>query len=319
MANWQPSANIDTLKRRAQLLADVRHFFATRNVMEVGTPILSAAAPTAPYVDSFQTTLHDKNYYLHTSPEFAMKRLLAADSGAIYQIATVFRHGEQGKQHAPEFTMLEWYRPGLNLRELMDEVDTLIQALLTTRPAKRFSYQAVMVKYLGIDVLQVAPAALQTIVSDKIPHHPLECSMDKTALLEILMSQVVEPELAKLETPVMIYDFPAEQAQLAKLVSDKAGNQVAARFELYAGGMELANGYDELQDADELLARFEADNQQRQAVGKPTMPIDKNLLAAMQYGLPGCSGVALGLDRLMMLITGVQTISDVIAFDIERA
>lgn len=319
MPNWQPSTNIDSLKRRAQLLADVRHFFAARKVMEVDTPVLSSAAPTAAYVDSFQTRLHDKDYYLHTSPEFAMKRLLAAGSGAIYQITKVFRHGEQGKQHSPEFTMLEWYRPGLGLRELMDEVDALMQTLLTTRPAKRFSYQAVMVKYLGIDALKVTPEALQVLLSDKVPHYPLEDGMDKTALLEILMSQIVEPELAKLETPVMIYDFPLEQAQLAKLVFDNAGNHVAARFELYAGGMELANGYDELQDSDELLMRFEADNQQRQAAGKPTMPIDQNLLAAMQHGLPDCSGVALGLDRLMMLITGAQTISDVIAFDIERA
>lgn len=319
MVNWQPSANIDTLKRRAQLLADVRHFFAARGVMEVETPILSAAAPTAPYVDSFQTTLHDKNYYLHTSPEFAMKRLLAAGSGAVYQIAKVFRHGEQGKQHTPEFTMLEWYRPDFSLANLMDEVESLMQTLLASAPASRFSYQTVMAKYLGINALEVTLETLKQIVSDKVPHYPLEDGMDKTALLEILMSQVLEPELAKLETPVMIYDFPAEQAQLAKIVTDKSGNQVAARFELYAGGMELANGYDELQDSDELHKRFQTDNQQRKSVGKPEVKIDEHLLAAMAHGLPDCSGVALGLDRLLMLMMNKQAIREVIAFDIERA
>ncbi len=319
MPDWQPSANIDTLKRRAQLLAEIRDFFAARNVMAVDTPILSATAVTAPYVDSFQTALNGKAYYLHTSPEFAMKRLLAAGSGAIYQIAKVFRHGEQGKQHAPEFTMLEWYRPDFSLVALMDEVDALMQRLLASPPAKRFSYQTVMVKYLSIDALQVTTGALQNIVSEKIPSYPLDEQMDKTALLDILMSQVIEPQLAKLDSPVMIYDFPPEQAQLAKLVSDKAGKQVAARFELYAGGMELANGYDELQDSDALLARFEADNQQRQAAGKSIMPIDENLLAAMQYGLPACSGVALGLDRLLMLIMNKQHIREVISFEIESA
>jgi lysyl-tRNA synthetase class 2 len=318
MDNWQPSASLDTLKQRAKLLADIRQFFAQRHVMEVETPILSTAAPTAPYVDSFKTYLHTQGYYLHTSPEFAMKRLLAAGSGAIYQIAKVFRHGEQGKQHAPEFTMLEWYRPDFSLTDLMDEVDMLMQSLLASPPTKRLSYQEVIDQYLGIDALQVDIASLQALINTKIPHHPLDDAMDKTALLEILMSQLVEPQLAILNTPLMIYNFPPEQAQLAKIIKDGNGNQVAARFELYAGGMELANGYDELQDADILLQRFEADNQQRKQAGKPDIPLDINLLDAMKHGFPACSGVALGLDRLLMLLVDAKQISDVVSFDIKR-
>jgi elongation factor P--(R)-beta-lysine ligase len=318
--DWQPSASIETLKKRAQLLADVRLFFAKRNVLEIETPILSSAAPTAPYLDSFQTDFiplgsqEKHTYYLQTSPEFAMKRLLAAGSGSIYQIAKVFRNGEKGRQHSPEFTMLEWYRPELNFEQLMDEVDVLLQHTAKTKPAIKFSYQHVFLQYLNIDVFSCSDDELKQYAKNHIEGIDDSWTMGQDDWLELLMSQVIEPKLAKFDSPVFIYDFPASQSQLAKITQDEKGNNVAKRFELYAGGMELANGYDELLDADELRQRFEHDNQQRKQQNKSQMPIDENLLTAMKAGLPQCTGVALGLDRLMMLATGQDKVTDVQSF-----
>jgi len=316
-SNWQPSAELATLKRRAQLLADVRLFFAERHVLEVETPILSTAAPTAPYLDSFHTELRSlegeslNTLYLQTSPEFTMKRLLAAGYGSIYQVCKVFRNGESGGQHSPEFTMLEWYRPELDFDQLMDEVDQLLQHVASSSPAKRFSYQSVFKEYLAINVFTCTDQQIHQRVLEQIEGASLDWGLSRDEALELLMSQLIEPKLAELGVPVFIYDFPASQAQLAKVKDDKLGNQVAKRFELYAAGMELANGYDELLDADELANRFAADNLSRQQQNKPVIPVDENLLAAMRTGLPQCTGVALGLDRLMMLISDKQHISAV--------
>ena len=318
--NWQPTADIDILKRRAQLLADVRLFFAQRNVLEVETPILSSTAPTAPYLDNFQTdfiplgTQEKQTYYLQTSAEFTMKRLLAAGSGSIYQIAKVFRNGEIGRQHSPEFTMLEWYRPELNFDQLMAEIDDLLQLTAKTKPAEKFSYQDVFQQHLKVDVFTCTDDALKQLAKIHIEGADDSWLMNRDDCLELLMSHVIEPKLAELHSPVFIYDFPASQSQLAKTDKDKNNNDVAKRFELYAGGMELANGYDELLDADELRLRFQQDNQQRKQQDKAPMPIDENLLAAMEAGLPQCTGVALGLDRLMMLVTGEDNISGVQSF-----
>jgi elongation factor P--(R)-beta-lysine ligase len=318
--DWQPSAEIKILKRRAQLLADVRLFFANRNVLEVETPILSSAAPTAPYLDSFQTdfiplgTQETHIYYLQTSPEFTMKRLLASGSGSIYQIAKVFRNGESGRQHSPEFTMLEWYRPELNFEQLMTEVDDLLQLTAKTKPAERFCYQYVFQQYLSLDVFTCTDDVLKQLTRTHIEGMNDNWLMNRDDCLELLMSHVIEPKLAKLDSPVFIYDFPASQSQLAKISKDKNNNDIAKRFELYADGMELANGYDELLDADELCRRFEQDNQQRKQQNKSEMPIDENLLAAMKAGLPQCTGVALGLDRLMMLVAGKDNVSGVQTF-----
>lgn len=304
-----------TLKRRAKLLANVRRFFSVRNVLEVNTPILSSAAPTALYLDSFSTRFEagsdSKVLYLHTSPEFAMKRLLAAGSGAIYQIATVFRNGELGRQHAPEFSMLEWYRPGFSLTELMTEVDAFMQQVIGLPAAVIFTYRDLFVKYLQLDIYQADDNLLKQIALDRIAGLTADWQTDRDGWLEMLMSEVIEPQLKALEMPVMVTEFPASQAQLAKIEMNAEGHQVASRFELYAGGMELANGYDELCDATELRQRFEQDNQLRLQQGKPQMPIDENLLTAMQCGLPQCSGVALGLDRLMMLHFAENNISQV--------
>jgi lysyl-tRNA synthetase class 2 len=303
------------LKRRAELLANVRRFFSVRDVLEVSTPILSSAGPTAPYLDSFSTQFsagnNGKTLYLHTSPEFAMKRLLAAGSGAIYQIATVFRNGELGRQHTPEFSMLEWYRPGFSLSELMAEVDALMQQVIGLPTAVIFPYRDLFLQYLQLDIYQTDDETLKQLALERIAGLTADWQTDRDGWLEMLMSEVIEPQLKALEMPVMVTEFPASQAQLAKIEMNAEGHQVARRFELYAGGMELANGYDELCDATELRLRFEQDNQLRQQQGKPQMPIDENLLAAIQSGLPQCSGVALGLDRLMMLHMSVDNISQV--------
>ena len=321
--HWQPSADINTLKRRAQLLADVRRFFARRQVLEVETPILSHAAPSAPYLDSFSTDYQpaasaEETCYLHTSPEFAMKRLLAAGSGDIYQIARVFRNGEKGRLHSPEFTMLEWYRPQLDYHALMSEVDDLLQQVAATAPAQKISYSELFKHYLHCEVHQLQEQQLKQLAFESIPSLPADWQTDHDGWLELLMSEVIEPQLAKLQHPVIVYDFPASQAQLAKLHRADNGEQVAARFELYAGGVELANGYDECLDAAELKQRFELDNQKRALQGKAVVPVDQHLLAALQAGLPVCTGVALGLDRLMLLLTGANQLAEVLSFDFER-
>ena len=306
--------DIEIIKGRARIVSDIRHFFSQRHVLEVDTPILSRAAPTAPYLESFKTefipmgSIDKASYYLQTSPEFAMKVLLAGGSGSIYQIAKVFRNGERGRLHSPEFTMLEWYRPELNLEELMDEVAALLQTITSYSESVRFSYKEVFSQYLNINVLVCSKDELQKLAIKKLPDFSGDFYLDRDGWLELLMSQVIEPELASLKKPVFIYNFPASQAQLAKVKLDNDSEQVAARFELYAGGLEVANGYDELLDAKELRKRFEYDNQQRLKLGKAEMPIDEKLLAAMDLGLPPCAGVALGLDRLLMLAMNKESI-----------
>ena len=309
--------DIEIIKGRARIVSDIRHFFSQRHVLEVDTPILSRAAPTAPYLESFKTefipmgSIDKASYYLQTSPEFAMKVLLAGGSGSIYQIAKVFRNGERGRLHSPEFTMLEWYRPELNLEELMDEVAALLQTITSYSESVRFSYKEVFSQYLNINVLVCSKDELQKLAIKKLPSFSGDFYLDRDGWLELLMSQVIEPELASLKKPVFIYNFPASQAQLAKVKLDNDSEQVAARFELYAGGLEVANGYDELLDAKELRKRFEYDNQQRLKLGKAEMPIDEKLLAAMGLGLPPCTGVALGLDRLLMLAMNKESIDSV--------
>jgi len=323
--SWQPSAEITTLKRRAQYLADVRLFFAERDVWEVETPILSQVAPTAPYLDSFTTDYspigspEKQTHYLQTSPEFAMKRLLAAGSASIYQIARVFRNGEQGRLHSPEFTMLEWYRTELTLNQLMDEVNALLQQAFDLEPIIRLSYRAVFEFYLKFNVFTCADDVITQCAKQSIKGLPADLALDRDGWLELLMSYIIEPRLAAMKMPLFIYDFPASQAQLAKIKQDSAGNKVADRFELYMDGVELANGYNELLDSDELRQRFASDNERRRQQHKVEIPVDENLLAAMSHGLPNCSGVALGLDRLIMLVMGKQDIKSVQSFSFEQS
>jgi len=323
--NWQPSADIETLKRRAQYLADVRLFFAKRDTWETETPILSQAAPTAPYLDSFTTDYipigshTTQTHYLQTSPEFAMKRLLAAGSGSIYQIARVFRNGEQSNKHSPEFTMLEWYRPELSLHQLIDEVNALLQQVFQFEPIIRLSYRGVFEFFFKLNVLTCSDEDIKECARQQINSLADDFDTDRDGCLELLMSFIIEPKLAALKLPLFIYDFPASQAQLAKIKYDQQGCAVADRFELYIDGVELANGYKELLDADELRQRFEDDNQQRRAQDKKEIPLDENLLAAMQAGVPECSGVALGLDRLMMLVLKKPAIDQVNSFSFDHS
>jgi elongation factor P--(R)-beta-lysine ligase len=322
--DWQPSASLDHLKRRAQFLTEIRRFFYQRDVLEVDTPILSHAAPTAPYLDSFTTEYiaaggQKTPCYLHTSPEFAMKRLLAAGLGDIYQIAKVFRNGEQGRHHSPEFTMLEWYRPSLDYHQLMAEVDDLLQCVVGLPSAIKMSYQTLFSQYLSIDVTHVEQDELKQYALSRIKSLPQDWQTDRDGWLDLLMSELIEPQLALSAQPYIIYDFPASQAQLAKLHRSEEGHFVAARFEVYAQGLELANGYDECLDAEELSQRFNKDNLLRQQQGKVTMPIDQHLIAAINTGLPACTGVAIGVDRLLMLKLNVNDINAVTSFRFEQS
>ena len=325
MDDWRPSAALDRLRLRAQLLTRVRRFFAVRGVLEVETPILSAAATPAPHLDSFAVAYRGPHappsgrLYLHTSPEFPMKRLLAAGSGSIYQLCRVFRDGEAGARHNPEFTLLEWYRVGFDLLHMMDEVETLLRAVLAglreLPPAEHRSYRELFREYAGVDGLAAGTAELRACL-ERHGHHPPPGmpADDPDPWRDLLLTHVIEPQLRGL---VFVSGYPASQASLACI---EAGNPpVAARFECYLDGIELANGYHELGDAAEQRRRFERENVARAAAGRPTQPLDERLLAALQAGLPDCSGVALGFDRLMMHAAGAECIDAVLTFGIARA
>ncbi|MCB8767295.1 EF-P lysine aminoacylase EpmA [Acinetobacter soli] len=318
-----PTCSIEALKARAQLYRTIREFFAQRDVMEVETPIVSQAGVTDVHLASVQAQRHIvgrvQQQYLQTSPEFAMKRLLAAGSGPIYQICKVFRDDEHGRKHNSEFTMLEWYRPGLDLRELMHETAALLNVCL----AHRFdeirplvlSYKHAFQDRLDINPLQATLAQLkQTAQRVGLT---LDLGDDRLAYMDLLFSHFVEPSLG-FDTPIFLTDFPPEMASLAKVRLDEDGEEVAARFEVYIEGLELANAYDELLDASVLRARFEADNQERDKLGLQVMPLDENLLAALAH-MPECSGIALGIDRLLMVATQKLNIEQVIAFPASRA
>ena len=319
---WQPTASQEMLHVRARLLNRIRQFFAERHVLEVETPLISHAAVTDKHLQSFQTDYHFANpaqkqtLYLQTSPEFAMKRLLAAGSGAIYQLCKAFRNqGESGRTHNPEFTMLEWYRPGFNHHDLMDEMESLLKAILDCPNAQRFSYAELFQHYLQIDPHQASIEQLkQTAHRFNLATENLT-ALEKDDWLNLLMTHCIEPQLAK--HPVFIYDFPASQAALARI---RPGNPaLAERFEVYVQGLELANGFHELSSASEQRQRFKNDLIQREKAGYPLVPIDERLLAALEQGLPDCAGVALGVDRLIMLASGKSTINEVLTFPIERA
>ncbi|MFY8352532.1 elongation factor P--(R)-beta-lysine ligase [Pseudoalteromonas sp. SSM20] len=320
--NWQPSASIENLKARASLLKTIRDFFNARNVMEVETPSLSQASVTDIHLASFSTQFVGPGFakglplYLQTSPEFAMKRLLAAGAGAIFQLAKAFRNEEAGRHHNPEFTMLEWYRPGFNAAQLMDEIDDLMIAVVGSEKAERISYQQAFITHLQCDPLTASIRDLTQLAKQQGFDHIAEQENDKDTLLQLLFCMCIEPKIGQ-QTPCFVYHFPASQAALAKLNTDD--KRVAERFELYFKGMELANGFDELTEADEQRQRFIDDNNKRKAQGLAEVTVDERFLAALSHGLPQCSGVALGVDRLLMLALNAKRISDVIAFDVERA
>lgn len=321
--NWQPSADIETLKKRARILQNIRAFFAEKNVLEIEVPTLTSASVTEVHIDSIPVELFSGQAYLHTSPEYPMKRMLAAGLGDCYYLGKVFRQGESGGQHNPEFTMLEWYRLGFNIEALSQEVVSLVKTILDV-PCEtlELSYADVVSEYTGLDVFN---SSVQDIKSVLHQHHivlPEKMMEDHDIYLDLLVSTLVFPKLRSV-TPdkkliTVINDYPISQAALAKIRIDEKGRKVAARFEVFIDGLEVANGYYEIQDAEILKKRFISDNNRRKKLGKTKMPIDDYLLEAMHSGLPDCSGVALGVDRLMMLAMGKSTIKDVISFPLEQ-
>jgi len=318
--DWRPSAGLDVLALRATLLWRLRGWFADHGVMEVETPALSAATVTDPHIHSLETRLYSRPMYLQTSPEFFMKRLLAAGTGDIYQVCRVFRDGESGRRHNPEFTMVEWYRRDLDVQRMMDEIESLLAVLgagyREPRPARRITYRAMCMEFAGIDPFVAATPAILTRLSEAGVPVPDGLSADRDALLDLLLATIVEPAMP-VEIPVFVFDFPASQAALARIRADDP--PVAERFELFLGGMELANGFHELRDTAEQAGRFERDLQRRRDAGLKQPPVDRRLLAALDAGLPECTGVALGFDRLVMWLAGCDHIAEVLSFDAGRA
>jgi elongation factor P--(R)-beta-lysine ligase len=347
--DWRPTATREALARRAEIAAAVRAFFAARGVLEVETPLLSAAATPEPHLASLAA--HDpaeaggagdgaSTWWLATSPELPMKRLLAAGWGPIFQLARVARGGEAGRRHNREFTLLEWYRPGWDHLRLIDEVVELLDAVLGEAAAaagghagepaaaagagagrcraERLTYAEAFRRHAGVDPHRVTVAELDAAIAAAGVAGPAFAADDRDGRLHLLMGLVVEPALGP--GVVVLHDFPASQASLARVRPATGGEPaVAERFEVYIDGVELANGFHELTDAAEQRRRFAADLARRRAAGLPTPPTDERFLAAIDHGLPPAAGVALGFDRLVMLATGAASIDRVIAFPAERA
>lgn len=345
-ADWRPTATLETLRRRAEILARIRAFFAERGVVEVETPVLASAPASDLHLEAPRAALEipasgahpggERTFYLQTSPEYAMKRLLAAGAGAIYQLGKAFRDGEVSRRHNPEFTILEWYRPGFDHHALMDEVAELVAGVLTAppRPAPRIektTYAEAFRRHAGVDDVHRASVA-------ELASRAREAGLDVVGLGEedddlddwryLLGSHLVEPKLGRgpegreagERAITLLYDYPASQAALARVrPADGANPAVAERFEVYVDGVELANGFHELADAAEQRRRFQADLEERRTRGRDVPPIDERLLAALEAGIGDCAGVALGVDRLVMLALGASRIEEVLAFPIDRA
>lgn len=312
--DWRPTATPGRLRARALLLRDIREFFSERNVMEVETPLISMAGNTDPEIQSVRT---GEGGYLRTSPEFALKRLLASGSGDIYELGRVFRGGEAGRSHNPEFTMLEWYRSGFSHHRLMDEVTDLVRRCGRGKfdrwPVQKLSYRQLFMHYAGLDPYDADVHALSECAHQ---HGIDDLELNRRQWMDLLLSVVIQPALPE-HCLTYVHDFPADQAALARVRPDNP--PVAERFELYLGRTELANGYQELTDAGEQARRFEADNNQRELRGQPVYQIDHNLVQALEHGLPECAGVALGVDRLLMAIVGAGSITEVLVFPHSRA
>jgi lysyl-tRNA synthetase class 2 len=319
-AAWRPTATFAAMRRRASALRITREFFAARGVLEVETPALVNAPVSDVNLGSARVVVAGRAapLFLHTSPEYAMKRLLAAGSGDIYQLCHVYRGFERGRQHNPEFTMLEWYRLGFTLEDLMREVADLVRQLLGKPglPVEYTSYREAVHRLAGFDPLEADIARLQAAAQalGLSADHARAASRDD--LLDLIVGARVGPALGS-DTLTFLHRYPASQAALARLDGDDP--RVALRFELYHRGMELANGYHELASPAEQRLRFAADQKSREARGLPTFELDANLLSALDAGLPDCAGVALGFDRVLMLALDAASIDDVIAFPVERA
>jgi lysyl-tRNA synthetase class 2 len=314
MTDWRPTASAARLKARARLLQDIRTYFSERNVLEVETPLISMAGNTDPEIQSIRT---DNGGYLRTSPEFPLKRLLAAGYGDIFELGRVFRAGESGRFHNPEFTLLEWYRTGFSYHQLMNEVADLVRfcgrGKFDQWPEQRLSYRQLFLHHLDLDPFTADIHELSAVAKK---HGFTDIELGRRQWLDLLISLVIQPALPE-EFLTFIYDFPAEQAALARIRPESP--PLAERFELYLGRTELANGYQELTDASEQRRRFDAENTQREKCGEVICEIDHHLIAALKHGLPECAGVALGVDRLLMNLCDAETIGKVTAFPFSRA
>ncbi len=312
---WQPSASIDILRQRAQIMAKIRQFFTERDYLEVETPVMAQHGVTDVYLSNMKTHFRGKEYVLQTSPEYHMKRLLAAGSGPIFQLARVFRDDELGRWHNPEFTLLEWYQLHIDHFALMDEVDILLQKILQCGAMIRKTYQQAFLETCQLDPFTASIEQLQQVLKQHDLGNVLPADeKDKDQYLFLLMSHVVEPTLGKEVVPVAVYHFPPSQAALAQI-----NHGVAERFEVYYQGVELANGFHELTDVSVQKDRFEQDQIIRAQQDLPSVKADSFLLAALQEGLPPCSGVALGIDRLIALALKQSSITEVISFDFSIA
>lgn len=309
---WRPSASLAALQARAALYRQIRQFFDTRGVLEVETPQLAQYGVTDVNLDCISVAGYG---YLQTSPEYHMKRLLAAGSGAIWQLCKSFRHGEAGRRHNPEFSLLEWYRPGFDLEQLIDEVVALLQLALPQRMPVVYRFRDAFFAATGLDPMVADSAALAAVARQNGEQLP---DLDHAGWVDWLMATRVEPAFDPQALTVVI-DFPAWAAALAETWVDARGTEVARRFEVYTGGVELANGYQELRDATEQRRRFDADRSARMAAGRPAPAVDKRLMAAITAGLPPVSGVALGVERLLMVMCGCECIDEVLAFTLGRA
>lgn len=314
-ANWLPSASLETLRQRAKIFTQIRAFFNARGYLEVETPIMGRFGVSDVYLSNIKATFRGESYCLQTSPEYHMKRLLAAGSGPIFQLARVFRDDELGRWHNPEFSLLEWYQLGVNHHVLMNEMDDFLMSILQCSSMIRKTYQQVFLEVCELDPLSATIHELKVCLQHNSLDNVLpEDEDDPDQYLFLLMSHVVEPALAHYPEPVAVYDFPLSQASLAK-----TDNGVAERFEVYYRGVELANGFHELTEEHLQRARFNQDNTIRAARGLPLSSPDEYLLSALEHGLPACSGVALGIDRLIALAMNQSKIAEVMAFDFSRS
>jgi elongation factor P--(R)-beta-lysine ligase len=318
-SDWEPTAPLAVLRLRARLLGRIRRFFEARGVLEVETPLLGTATATDPHIESVRANVFGEEYYLQTSPELFMKRLLAAGSGPIFQIARAFRDGERGSRHNPEFTLVEWYRPGLDHHALMNEVDAFFQEVLGTGPATRESYEVIFQRHVGVSPHHASAAELQERAAalglpPLVP--PAGSALAREDWLNLLMAQVIEPALG-FRAPAFVYDFPLGFEAMARV---RPGSPpVVERFEVFFQGMELANGYHELTSASEQRERFRRDLEERTRGNRPSVRADERLLGALGRGLPPSSGVALGLDRLVMIASNAKSIRSALSFSVDRA
>lgn len=323
--DFLPKANLEALRQRAEVLQRVRRFFDQRHFFEIETPLLSHDIVVDRYLHPIGISKHevtgvsgdrDKMLWLQTSPEFGMKRVMAAGAEAIYQICKAFRQGESGDRHNPEFTMLEWYRCGDDMERGMDLLSEFIQEILGKPASRRMTYREAFQWFTDQDPYDSTIEELRDAASKKGVSVDDQKAMNRDGWLNLILSQVVEPQLG-LESPMIVYDWPESQAALANI---RPGTPpVAERFEMYVDGVELANGYYELLDAEELANRNSINNQHRVRDGSHLLPEDSRLLDAMRYGLPSCVGVALGMDRLVMLAMGASSIRETLAFPLDTA